>query len=89
MKRRRGNDFLENIKRAREAAQEHAPPAQQKPISEMTSEELDAEKRRLEAEEVALMQEAVETRRDEAREQPRGTLSDVLRRSRRRRVPGK
>ena len=74
---RRSNNFLENLKRAR-AAKEQKP--EQKPVSEMSPEELDAEEARLRAELRRSKEQIVEATRQEL--QGRSRKRPLFKRSR-------
>jgi hypothetical protein len=62
MKRRRGNDYLEQRKQRAQQAKARSP--ETKPISEMSSEELDREIQRLKAEDRRLAALELEAERD-------------------------
>ena len=68
MRRKRSN-FLEQLQRRREAGGKDAPP-KDKPVSEMSSEELDREVARLQAEERRLKEDAVEAGRQTTSRRP-------------------
>jgi hypothetical protein len=79
---RRRNNFLENLKRTREAKEQKPV---QKPVSEMTLEELEDEERRVKREllEQQLKQDLARLNKATADEQRRPSLAPILGRKRR------